>query len=90
MINTNVKTITEQQRFHQKIQSELANYTEGKVNKSSSIPDSYLLVYDVWDLDVITKIEDFMKYEQKRLKSKSLNFLAQNFSVNLELKYIFL
>lgn len=89
MIDTNVKTITEQQKFHQKIQSELANYTEGKENKSNHIPDSYLLVYDVWDLDVITKIEDVMKYEQKKLKSKSLTFLAHNFSVNLELKYVF-
>ncbi|MGA5663850.1 transposase, partial [Bacillus bombysepticus] len=89
MIDTNVKTIAEQQRFHQKIQDELANYTEGKVNKSSPIPDSYLLVNDVWNLDVITKIEDFMEYEQKKLKSKSLYFLARNFSINLELKYIF-
>ncbi|PEN31708.1 transposase [Bacillus toyonensis] len=89
MIDTNVKTIVEQQRFHQKIQDELANYTEGKVNKSKPIPDSYLLVNDVWDLDVITKIEDFMEYEKKKLKSKSLYFLAHNFSINLELKYIF-
>ncbi|OLR27488.1 hypothetical protein BLD50_01525 [Bacillus cereus] len=88
-IDTNVKTIVEQQRFHQKIQDELANYTEGKVNKSKPIPDSYFLVNDVWDLDVITKIEDFMEYEKKKLKSKSLYFLARNFSINLELKYIF-
>ncbi|HHL0974099.1 TPA: transposase [Bacillus cereus] len=89
MIDTNVKTTIGEQMFHQKIQSELPNYTEGKENKNNHIPDSYLLVYDVWDLDVITKIENVMKYEQKKLKSKSLTFLAHNFSMNLELKYVF-
>ncbi|WP_445506890.1 tyrosine-type recombinase/integrase [Niallia sp. 03190] len=90
MIKPNVKSITEQQRFHQKIQNELATCTtESKVEQHSSVPNSYFLLNDVWNLDIIIETEDFIGYKQKNFRSKSLHFLARNFSINLELKYVF-
>ncbi|MED1304032.1 transposase [[Bacillus thuringiensis] serovar konkukian] len=89
MIDTSVKPIVEQQKFHRKIQDELATYIKEKINKSNCIPNSYLIVNDVWHLDVITEMEEFVGYKQKRLGSKSLYFLARNYFINLELKYIF-
>jgi integrase len=34
-------------------------------------------------------MEDFVRYKQKNFRSKNLYFLAHNFSINLELKYVF-
>ncbi|MGP7816637.1 transposase [Niallia sp. 01092] len=89
MIKPDVKSILEQQKFHQKIQNELATSIASKVGHYSSVPNSYFLVNDVWNLDIIIEMEDFVRYKQKNFRSKSLYFLAHNFSINLELKYVF-
>lgn len=90
MIKPHVKSIIEQQRFHQKIQNELATCTtESKIEQHDSVPNSYFLLNDVWNLDIIIEMEDFIGYKQKNFRSKSLHFLARNFSINLELKYVF-
>ncbi|MFB6732539.1 hypothetical protein ACFCVW_29445, partial [Bacillus mobilis] len=89
MIKPHVKSIAEQQKFHQKVQNELAICTESKVEYHSSVPNSYFLVNDVLNLDIIIEIEDFVVYKQKNFRSRSLYFLAHNFSIILELKYIF-
>ncbi|MGE7763834.1 transposase [Peribacillus sp. NPDC096540] len=89
MIYKNVKSIAEQQKFHQKIQNEFTTITERKINQDNTVSNSYFLVNDVWNLDFITGMGNFERYRGKNFRSKSLRFLVHNSSVNLELKYIF-
>ncbi|KQB93387.1 transposase [Geobacillus sp. PA-3] len=80
--------------FHERLQQELSTYTEKIIHEDGSVTinvvsNSYFLVNDTWNINVIGAISNFKEqFSNYKYSNKNIRFEVKSPSVNLEIKYV--
>lgn len=81
--------------FHEGLQKELSTYLEKTIQEDRSVSidrvkNSYFLVNDKWNINVIGEIKQFGELVANyNYTSKNIHFKFSNPSINLEVKYVY-